>query len=223
MALIQRDYYNERARIAREELGGKSPIQALLEILTADNSPKAEWSTNFRTEFGDGGGPLTHLYIVHNKYRKLLAENPEALIIDSTYRTNRYSMPPVNIVGMTSVNRSFYAGSRFMSGETYPDFLYLFENIKREYDEMGLPYPKTFVSDGDTQQMNAMEQVFPGVNHIHCIWHLNGNIQTRIKPLIRQQYETEAKDGEQISTFLDKKWKTFKKDWLKAVAAKTEE
>jgi hypothetical protein len=71
--------------------------------------------------------------------------------------------------------------------------------------------------------MNAMEQVFPGVNHIHCSWHLNGNIQTRIKPLIRQQYETEAKDGEQISTFLDKKWKTFKKDWLKAVAAKTEE
>jgi hypothetical protein len=131
MALIQRDYYNERARIAREELGGKSPIQALLEILTPDNSPKAEWSTNFRTEFGDGGGPLTHLYIVHNKYRKLLAENPEALIIDSTHRTNRYSMPPVKIVGMTSVNRSFYAGSRFMSGETYPDFLYLFENTMR--------------------------------------------------------------------------------------------
>jgi hypothetical protein len=58
-------------------------------------------------------------------------------------------MPLVNIVGIISVNKSFYAGSCFMAGETFNDFIYLFENIKRKYDKIGLPYLKIFVSDGD--------------------------------------------------------------------------
>jgi hypothetical protein len=73
--LIYRDYYNERARIAREKLRGRSFIQALLETLTAQNinNFKAEWSTDFRTEFGDDGGSFIYFYISHIKYRKLLA------------------------------------------------------------------------------------------------------------------------------------------------------
>jgi hypothetical protein len=47
-------------------------------------------------------------------------------------------MPLINIVKITLINKSFYAGSCFMTGETYPDFVYLFENIKREYDKIGL-------------------------------------------------------------------------------------
>jgi hypothetical protein len=42
MLLIQRDYYNERARIAREELGDRLLIQALLTALTEKNIFQAE-------------------------------------------------------------------------------------------------------------------------------------------------------------------------------------
>jgi hypothetical protein len=59
-------------------------------------------------------------------------------------------MPLVNIVGIIPINKSFYAKSCFMAGETYPDFVYFFENIKREYDEMGLQYLKIFVFNGDS-------------------------------------------------------------------------
>jgi hypothetical protein len=40
--LIQRDYYNERARITREKLEDKLFIQALLDALTEKNTFKTE-------------------------------------------------------------------------------------------------------------------------------------------------------------------------------------
>jgi hypothetical protein len=58
-------------------------------------------------------------------------------------------MPLVNIVGITPFNRSFYAASVFMTSETEDDFIFMFEALKRMYDEKSLPYLKLFVSDGD--------------------------------------------------------------------------
>jgi hypothetical protein len=58
-------------------------------------------------------------------------------------------MPLVNIVGTISFNKSFYAVSVFMAGETLEDFLFMFQAIKRMYDKNLWPYFKTFVSDGN--------------------------------------------------------------------------
>jgi hypothetical protein len=58
-------------------------------------------------------------------------------------------MPLVNIVGITFFNRSFYAASVFMASETENDFIFIFEALKRIYDEKSLFYPKLFVSDGN--------------------------------------------------------------------------
>jgi hypothetical protein len=58
-------------------------------------------------------------------------------------------MPLINIVGITPLNRSFYAASVFMASETEDDFIFMFEALKRIYDEKSLPYFKLFVSDGD--------------------------------------------------------------------------
>jgi hypothetical protein len=58
-------------------------------------------------------------------------------------------MPLVNIVGITSFNKSFYAVSVFMTGEILKDFLFMFQAIKRIYDKNLWPYLKTFVSDGN--------------------------------------------------------------------------
>jgi hypothetical protein len=98
-------------------------------------------------------------------------------------------MPLINIVGTTPLNRSFYAASVFMASETENDFIFIFEALKRMYDEKSLSYLKSFVSDGDPAQIKAMQQVFPGVNYILCIWHINGNIYARILCLLRAEFD----------------------------------
>ena len=65
-------------------------------------------------------------------------------------------MPLVNIVGITPLNRSFYAASVFLISETENDFIFIFGTLKRIYDEKSLFYPKSFVSDGDPAQIKTI-------------------------------------------------------------------
>jgi hypothetical protein len=66
-------------------------------------------------------------------------------------------MPLVNIVGITPLNKSFYAASVFMASETENNFIFMFEALKRMYDKKSLPYFKSFVSDGDPAQIKVMQ------------------------------------------------------------------
>jgi hypothetical protein len=65
-------------------------------------------------------------------------------------------MPLINIVGITPLNRSFYAASVFMASEIENDFIFIFKALKRMYDKKSLSYPKLFVSDGNPAQIKAM-------------------------------------------------------------------
>jgi hypothetical protein len=85
-------------------------------------------------------------------------------------------MPLVNIVGITLCNKSFFAGSAFLLSEKVLDYEWVFEAIKKIYDVLKLPYFKTFVIDGDPHITIILQRVFPGVNHILYLWHINSNI-----------------------------------------------
>ena len=97
----------------------------------------------------------------------------------------------------------------------------MFKTIKKVYNIAKLPYPTTFVTDEDSHITTAMGRIFPNANHILCIWHVNGNIQTRILPIIRKAYD--RSDSTDIATFINEKWNAFKYDWIEAITALTED
>ena len=47
---------------------------------------------------------------------------PEVLLLDCTYKTNKYSMPLLDIIGVNTTRRSFYIAFAFLSGETEEDY-----------------------------------------------------------------------------------------------------
>ena len=53
--------------------------------------------------------PTNRLYRCYGQQRK-----PYVLIMDCTYKTNRYKMPLLDIVGVTALNTSFYVGFCFV-------------------------------------------------------------------------------------------------------------
>ena len=67
-----RDIYNERQRIRRAELNGKTPISALLIALLKRKGYENEFFILYEAENGIEGGPLTHLFIAHDKHIDLL-------------------------------------------------------------------------------------------------------------------------------------------------------
>jgi hypothetical protein len=51
-----------------------------------------------------------------------LAQNPDVLQIDATYKTNRFNMPLVDTVGIDSCNRTFFVSFAFMFSKADADY-----------------------------------------------------------------------------------------------------
>ncbi len=152
---------------------------------------KNEFFILYKAENGIKDNLLTHLFMAHDKHIDLLIENFEILIIDSTYKTNIFQIPLINIIGMTAQNRSFFTKNIFIPDEKEKNYKLIFYTIRKIYDNYGILYPSTFITDTCPAEIAAIKYIFPNINHILCIWHINYNILTKLKPLIKAQFDRE--------------------------------
>ena len=115
--------------------------------------------------------------------------------MDCTYKTNKYKMPLLVIMGHTALSTSFYVGFAFLEGEEEEDFAWVLEQLKALYTSLGLKDPSVIVTDRDLGLMNAIKAQYPDVHNLLCIWHINKNVLKKCKKHFATQKEWE--------TFLD--------------------
>lgn len=92
--------YNARQRHRTAEKGGRSQMQLLLGQL-------AEHGYNECHRQIDDTETVTDLFWIHMVSLELLRAFPHVLVMDCTYKKNRYRMPLLEIVGLTSTNMTF--------------------------------------------------------------------------------------------------------------------
>ena len=132
-----------------------------------------------------------------------LIENPEVLILDTTYKTNKFRIPLVNIIGMTKINRNFYTTSVFLASEKENNYDIIFLSFKDLYDFWKLLYSLTFVTDVYKAEIKALKKIFLKINYILYVFHINNNIFMKLKFKIRVKYNGENglnSDNEKNST-----------------------
>ena len=100
-------------------------------------------------------------------------------------------MPLVNIIGMTGMNRNFYVASVFLAGEKENNYNMVFSDLKDLYDFQKLLYPLIFITDTCEAEIKTLKKIFPEVNYIFCIFHINNNILVKLKSKIKVEYNRE--------------------------------
>lgn len=164
----QQDIWNVNAVFKAATMGSLTPTQALMKYLTQSSL----WYVDSKKkEYND---ELQFLFFTPECMQKLLRLNMEVLIIDCTYKTNRYKMPLLIIIGVTALNTTFYVAFCFMKGESYSDYEWVIEALVRLYDHLNLSYPITVISDGDKALSSTLSHVFAEQNHRvnHISMHL---------------------------------------------------
>jgi hypothetical protein len=86
------DITNLMQRLQALELNSNTLIDALQAAMTEQG-----WVYKYKT---DELGRLTHLFIASKACLAYAKKHPDILIMDSTYKTNRFEMPLLNIIGM---------------------------------------------------------------------------------------------------------------------------
>jgi hypothetical protein len=104
--ITRTDIYNERSRARQEHLGDRSPLEALLDELKGDDYWIVKWS--------EANGRLEILFFASSLQVELMRCFPDILVMDSTYKTNRYRMPLLHFGGTSPMNFLFPAHFAFL-------------------------------------------------------------------------------------------------------------
>ena len=194
---VSRTIYNLKVKIQKDTLDGHSLIQALFKELE-----QGGFIFNY---LKDNNGHLTYVFFAHPKSVILARTYSIVFVMDCTYKTNKYGMPLLDIIGMSSFNKSFYSCFAFLKHETKEDYVWA---LKMFSNALGFDsQPLVIVSDREMALISAIEVVFLATTHLLCLWHIEKNIVAKCKG-----YFEEKED-----------WDVFLSMWNSVVYAETEE
>jgi hypothetical protein len=198
---------NDRAKVRAEHLNGRSPIETLLDDLS---SP--EWIFDVKR---DSDNRVQYLFFAHKKQVEMQRANPDVLMMDCTYRTNKYKLPLLHILGCTNLQTFFSAGFCFLRNETQLDYHWA---VSTFLYKTGTPQPRVFISDHEDALKSSARQLLPRVPQLLCVWHVNKNVQTKVQLEWRT---SEAKTKEEKKAMEDQR-SDFMGRWNQIVYSKTE-
>jgi hypothetical protein len=189
--------YNAKQKERNDSLSGLTQIQYLVKELEESN-----WVSDYKLSEESN---LQAVFFAHPDSIKLCRSYNLAIVMDCTYKTNKYKMSLLNVVGITSINSTFYICFAFLPQEIEQWYSWALTRLKALYEDTEVP--KAISIDRDLALFNAINDVFPLSKIILCTWHINGNIAKNLKG--------------KVEAFVS--WKEFLEDWNKVMYASEED
>lgn len=98
---------------------------------------------------------------MHRQSLSFLKRNWEVLLMDCTYKTNRYHMPLLLISGVTATNSSFYVAYCFLAGEDEEDYAWALGQLRKILVDEDICDPKVICTDRDKALLKAVPSCLP--------------------------------------------------------------
>ncbi|KAI9919179.1 hypothetical protein PsorP6_011351 [Peronosclerospora sorghi] len=150
--------YNARVKRHQQLLDGRSPIQALFDELK---------SSQFRYAVHcNASGRIEWLFFAHPESVALPKRLSSVVLLDNTYKTNRFRMPLFHVIGRTVLNKSFF-------------LLWALKKIENLC--FGQQIPPVIVIDSDGALAAAIQEVDQHSRHLLCLWHIEKNVLANSK------------------------------------------
>ena len=171
--------YKARYAFRSKSKGSSSELQHLMKLLQRDMY--IHWH-----RVSEEDDVVTDIFWAHPESVKLLNAFHLVLIIDSTYKTNRYRLPLLEIVGMTPTGMTFSVAFAFMASERVNNVVWALDKVR------GLILreeclPNVIVTDKDLALMSAVSTVFPNSCHLLCRFHIQKNVKAKIKMYVGEK------------------------------------
>ncbi|KAK6850482.1 hypothetical protein PG987_000116 [Apiospora arundinis] len=201
----QQDIYNRIADARRSTCEGQSTINALANQLDREGF----WN---RMQLGQDDR-VTAILFAHPESLAYLQAYPDTLILDCTYKTNKYGMPLLDMIGVDACQRSFCIAFAFLSGETEQDYFWALDRLKSLYEISNTRLPSLILTDRCLACLNAVSTCFPSATSLLCLWHANKAVLRHCQPTFTQRQDQEGLEA----------WNIFYNHWHLIMKSPTEE
>ncbi|KAL8456216.1 hypothetical protein ACS0TY_034438 [Phlomoides rotata] len=146
---IMKNIYNARTKHRVVERAGRSQIQYLMGKL---KDHKYSY-LHRRCEKTD---TIRDLFFAHPKSIDLVCSFPKVLLMDCTYKTNRYRIPLLEIVGVTPTNLTFCVACAFMNAEREDNYIWALSTLRSLMVDLCLP--NLIITDKELALMRAADE-----------------------------------------------------------------
>ncbi|XP_012832959.1 PREDICTED: protein FAR1-RELATED SEQUENCE 5-like [Erythranthe guttata] len=168
--------YNVVAKIKSEEMEGMTVIHFMMH-----NFQQGEYRYWHRVD-SETSNTITYIMFACPESIKLLRLFPYVILMDCTYKTNKYAMPLLAIIGITPVGRNFTIVVAFMSHEDADTYEWTLNCLKELLDGVE---PNAILTDMELGLLKALPNVFPFSYHMLCIFHINRNVEANATKFMR--------------------------------------
>ncbi len=114
LPLLSRDIYNACHQLTLQQLNGRTPILSLLTEFAPDDFVSQHML--------DIENRMTHLFFASRESLWLYNLYPHVSLLDCTYKTKKYVLSLLNIVGITGVKTSLFVCCSFIPSESEANF-----------------------------------------------------------------------------------------------------
>ncbi|KAG5567257.1 hypothetical protein RHGRI_002722 [Rhododendron griersonianum] len=150
--------YNARHKYRVIEKAGRTQMQHLMAQL--QHFSYVNWDRSNKD------GNVTELFWAPPCAGEMLRAFLRVLMMDCTYKTNRYRFPLLQIVGITCTELTFNVAFAFIECEKEENYTWVLEKLKGMMDADALPV--VIVTDRELALMNAIRSVFPHATNLLC-------------------------------------------------------
>lgn len=97
-------------------------------------------------------------------------------MFDSTYKSNSYGRPLLNLVGSTSINTTIQVSITLIDSQKEEDFVQCLSNVKTSFKKHDIQLPRVLITNRDKVTINAINRVFPLIPYIICRQHFKKDV-----------------------------------------------
>ncbi|KAI9919603.1 hypothetical protein PsorP6_017719 [Peronosclerospora sorghi] len=137
----------------------------MLSALKARKDKDGEFHYEFTQ---DGEGRLEHIFWMEGASRRATLVHGDVIVLDTTYKLNRYKIPLAIFVGVNQHGQIIPCGCALIRNEKRVSFMWLLETWKKA---MGRD-PDTIFTDQDEWMSEAIDAILPTTRHHYCVWYL---------------------------------------------------
>lgn len=193
----QKKIYNVRATIKKKAREGRTVMQEVYKL--------ADRKKAFVHCRHDGDNTVQDVFWAYYESLALARCFPYVMLMDCTYKTNKYKLPLLQIVGVTSTDNSFSVGFALLHLEREDNYTWALNVLRQAIGEQS-DRICCIVTDREEALMNAVRVVFPKAKNLLCRWHIEKGLVSNLKTKTTSE-----------------SWQDLMGAWLEAVKANTEE
>ncbi len=182
--LKSRDIYNVKQFIRRNILESLTSTQFLLQNLKRNN-----WYYKYRIIFF--AHEVTHFFSIEKHIFEFLKNNWKVLLMNCTYKINKYKLSLFVIVDYISLSITFYVDFAFLTKETEKNYIWMLETFQKYFEQKNIFISDVLMTNRNLKLINALHQIFFTVKHLLCVWHVNKNVLIHCKSdfIIKETWE----------------------------------